>query len=99
MMIGGRWTWCADRAAKGQRECVCPPGDGWFLQVTNFRIALMVQGNSGVGQTGQGGVRDFLGHRPWHDLVFLLAGVDTTSGPPHPLVPADRVPAVLQKGA
>ena len=31
--------------------------------------------------------------------VFLLAGVDTTSGPPHPLVPSDRVPAVLQKGA
>ena len=25
--------------------------------------------------------------------------VDTTSGPPHPLVPADRVLAVLQKGA
>ena len=29
----------------------------------------------------------------------VCAGVDTTSGPPHPLVPADRVPVVLQKGA
>ena len=54
MMIGGRWTWCADRAAKGQNVCVCPPGDRWFLQVTNSRIVLMVQGNSGTGTDGAG---------------------------------------------
>ena len=79
--------------------CVCVPGDGWFLQVTKSRIVLMVQGTTERGLTGQGGVRDFLGHRPRHDLVFLHAGADTTSGPPHPLVPSDHVPAVLQKGA
>ena len=31
--------------------CVC---DGWFLQVTNTRIVLMVQGNSGAGTDGAG---------------------------------------------
>ena len=34
--------------------CVCPPGDGWFLQVTNSQIVLMVQGNSGAGTDGAG---------------------------------------------
>ena len=34
--------------------CVCVPGDRWFLQVTNSRIVLMVQGNSGAGTDGAG---------------------------------------------
>ena len=69
------------------------------MQVTNTRIVLMVEGNSEVGTDGAGRGKGLPWHRPWHDLVFLLAGVDTTSGPPHPLVPSDCVRAVLQKGA
>ena len=72
---------------QGDTVCVCVCVCVWY------------RGTAERGLTGQGGMRDFLGYRPWHDPVFLLAGVDTTSGPPHPLVPSDRVPAVLQKGA
>ena len=42
---------------------------------------------------------ELLLHRHWLSPVFLLAGVDTTRGPPHLLVPTDRVLVVLQKGA
>ena len=36
--------------------CVCVPGNGWFLQDSNFRIVLAVQGNNGAGsgRAGQG---------------------------------------------
>ena len=45
-------------------------------------------------------VWELLLHRHWLYPVVLLAGVDTTSGPPHLLlVPTDRVLVVLQKGA
>ena len=34
--------------------CVCPPGDRWFLQVTNFRFVLVIPGNSGTRTGGAG---------------------------------------------
>ena len=80
--------------------CVCPPGDGWFLQVSNLRIVLVVQRGLRAGRQ----------HQCWARsgnccctgtgfTFFLLAGVDTTRGPPHPLVPTDRILVVPQKGA
>ena len=45
---------CRQSCQRAECVCVCPPGDGWFLQVTNSRIVLMVQGNSGVGTDGAG---------------------------------------------
>ena len=44
-------------------------------------------------------MRGLLLHRHWLNLAFLLARVDTIRGPPHLLVPTDRVLVVLQKGA
>ena len=34
--------------------CVCPPGDRWFLQVTNSRIVLNVREDSGTRAGGAG---------------------------------------------
>ena len=77
--------------------CVCPPGDEWFLRVSNFRMDLAVQGKQGP--AGLGRIWAGQEHRHWLYPGFLLAGVDTTSGLPRPSAPVDCVLVVLQKGA
>ena len=80
--------------------CVCPPGNGWFLQVSHSRIVLVEQRGLRAGRIrGAGRWRGLLLHRHWLNLFFLLAGVDTIRGPPHLLVPTNRVLVVLKKGA
>ena len=78
---------CVSQVTGG--SCRLPiPESSWWCKGTTER-----------GLAGLGGVWDLLRHRPWLNLVFLHAGVDTTSGPPHLLVLADRVLPILQKGA
>ena len=83
----------------GRNVCVWPPGDGWVLQAPVSESSGQCR-ECGAGSSGEG-AGEGLG---WSigtslPLVFLLAGVDTESGPPQLLVPTGRVLVVLQKGA
>ena len=77
--------------------CVCvPPVMGGSCKSP---ISESSQGCQGTMGQGLGTGQDRLEHRHRLNHVFLLAGVDTTSGLPHPLVPTDHVLLVLQEGA
>ena len=80
--------------------CVCvSPVTGGSCKTPISESSWRYRGTTGQGLAGLGRGREGVEHRHCLNHIFLLAGVDTTSGPPHPLVPTGRVLLVLQKGA
>ena len=91
---------CVCVCVTGQAVCMCPPSDGGYNMVLNFEIFLCgtrdfagrVHAGSGLGSSGDGAQRAVY-------FCFCACGVEMIGGPPHRMLLAGAVPAVLQKGA